>query len=323
MIILTGGAGFIGSAILAGLNRTGRRDLVVVDSFARLAKWRNLLGKSFLEVIHKNDLSALLESPRFRGGVEAVIHIGACSWTTEMDRDYLEANNTRYTMTLARWAVARGIRFIYASSAATYGDGAEGYSDDPTLLTRLAPLNPYGLSKHRFDLAAREEGLADRIVGLKFFNVYGPNEYHKGAMTSVVGKAHRQILDSGRVRLFKSHRPEYRDGEQVRDFIYVKDCVAAVLALLDHPEVNGLFNLGTGRARSWLDLVGTVFAAMGRAPAVDFIEMPGELRERYQYRTEAAMDRLRRALPALSFHSLEDGVRDYVTGYLAPGERIL
>jgi ADP-L-glycero-D-manno-heptose 6-epimerase len=322
MIVLTGGAGFIGSAILAELNRRGRRDILVVDSFGALAKWRNLLGKSFRAAMHKRDLAAFLASPG-AGAVEAIIHIGACSSTTETDNAYLETNNTRYTLDLAHWAVARGRRFIYASSAATYGDGEIGYDDDPALLDRLKPLNLYGLSKHRADQEARDAGLLDRIAGLKFFNVYGPNEYHKGAMMSVVLKAHRQILSTGCVRLFQSHRPDYRDGEQVRDFIYVKDCVAAVLRLLERPEVNGIFNLGTGQARSWLDLVHAVFTAMGRRPEIEFIAMPSELRDRYQYRTEAVMTRLRTALPELAFHSLEDGIRDYVTGFLAPGERTL
>jgi len=322
MIVLTGGAGFIGSAVLAALNRRGRRDILVVDSFGTLGKWRNLLGKSFLAALHKNHLAAFLASSR-SGAVEAIIHIGACSSTTETDAAYLEANNTRYTLDLAHWAVERGLRFIHASSAATYGDGKNGYDDDPALLDRLRPLNLYGLSKHRADHEARAAGLLDRIAGLKFFNVYGPNEYHKGGMMSVVLKAHRQILETGRVRLFKSHRPDYRDGEQVRDFIYVKDCVAAVLRLLERPEVNGIFNLGTGRARSWLDLAHAVFAAMGRRVEIEFIAMPAELRDRYQYRTEAVMARLRTALPELAFHSLEDGIDDYVTGYLAPGERTL
>jgi ADP-L-glycero-D-manno-heptose 6-epimerase len=322
MIVLTGGAGFIGSAILAELNRRGRRDILVVDSFSNLAKWRNLVGKSFIAAIHKRDLAAFLASTG-AGTVEAIIHIGACSSTTETDNVYLEANNTRYTLDLAQWAVARGRRFIYASSAATYGDGEIGYDDDPTLLDRLKPLNLYGLSKHRADQEARNAGLLDRIAGLKFFNVYGPNEYHKGSMMSVALKAHRQILSTGCVRLFQSHRPDYRDGEQVRDFIYVKDCVATVLRLLERPEVNGIFNLGTGRARSWLDLVHAVFAAMERRPEIEFIPMPPELRDRYQYRTEAVMTRLRTAVPDLAFHSLEDGVRDYVTGFLAPGERVL
>jgi ADP-L-glycero-D-manno-heptose 6-epimerase len=243
--------------------------------------------------------------------------MGACSSTTETDRDYLRDNNFLYTKELADACLEKNIRFIYASSAATYGDGSLGFSDDLDLVPRLEPLNPYGRSKQDFDLHALREGLFDRIVGLKYFNVYGPREDHKGEMRSVVHKAHGQILEKGRLGLFRSYRPEYGDGEQKRDFIYVKDAVDMTLFFLDHPEIGGLFNCGSGKSRSWLDLAHAVFAAMGRDPLIDFIEMPEEIRERYQYFTEADMGKLHRAGYENTLFSLEEGILDYVRGYLA------
>jgi ADP-L-glycero-D-manno-heptose 6-epimerase len=248
--------------------------------------------------------------------ITAIVHMGACSSTTERDAAYLMANNTQYTRALAEWALAHRVRFIYASSGATYGNGAQGYSDADDVSLRLKPLNMYGYSKQLFDLWAIRTGAAQRIAGLKFFNVYGPNEYHKGDMRSVVHKAFGQVLDTGAVSLFKSHRPEYRDGEQVRDFVYVKDAVAVMAWLLANPKVNGIFNVGTGTARTWNALVQSVYAAMGRPPRIDYIEMPEALRDRYQYRTEADIRRLQQAGYPEAFHTLEDGVRDYVQNYL-------
>ena len=243
--------------------------------------------------------------------------MGACSATTEKDADYLVENNYRYTRQLCEWCLRHGVRFITASSAATYGDGRMGYSDDDAVTPTLRPMNMYGYSKHLFDLWALKHDLYQRIVGLKYFNVYGPHEEHKDDMRSVVHKAYGQILETGKVKLFKSHRPNYRNGEQVRDFVYVKDAVDVTLHFLDHRDALGLFNCGTGQARTWIDLVTAVFAAMDREPNIEFIDMPDHLRDKYQYHTEADMTKLRAAGYAAPFTSLEDGVEDYVRNYLA------
>ncbi len=314
MIIVTGGAGFIGSCMVSKLNRMGREDVVVVDALGSGEKWKNLRGPRFHDYLDKADLfDFLLATPK----VEAIVHMGACSDTTERDAAYLMENNYRYTLRLAELALKRSIRFIYASSAATYGDGEQGYDDDESRIGELSPLNMYGYSKQLFDLKARREGWLDRIVGLKFFNVYGPNEYHKGNMASVVFKAFPQIRDQGTVKLFRSHRDDFEDGGQLRDFVYVKDAVSVMAFLLDHPEVNGLFNLGTGRARSFKDLATAVFAAMEKQPRIQYIDMPSEIRDRYQYYTQAEMEKLRRAGYDRPMHSLEDGIADYVRNYMA------
>ena len=243
--------------------------------------------------------------------MDAIFHLGACSSTTERDADYLLENNYRYTRLLCEWSLQHGVRFIYASSAATYGDGSNGYSDT-TPLKELRPLNMYGFSKHMLDLWAQKHAYFDRIVGLKYFNVYGPYESHKGDMRSMVHKAYGQILQTGKVRLFKSYRPEYADGEQMRDFIYVKDAVAVTLHFLEHRQAGGLFNCGTGQARSWKDLMSAVFTAMKLVPQIEFIEMPEILRGKYQYFTQADMAKLRAAGYTAPFTSLEDAVREYV-----------
>lgn len=248
---------------------------------------------------------------------ETVFHLGACSATTETDADYLMDNNYRYTRDLCEWSLSNESRFIYASSAATYGNGEQGYSDDDAITPELTPMNMYGYSKHLFDLWAMEHELFNEIVGLKYFNVYGPNEYHKGDMRSVVHKSFEQIRDTGSVSLFKSYRPDYADGEQVRDFIYVKDAVAVTLFFMENPETEGLFNCGTGKARSWNDLAKSVFAALNKKPNIKYIEMPGHLKGQYQYHTEAVMQKLKAAGYSKPFHTLEDGVRDYVQNHLA------
>jgi ADP-L-glycero-D-manno-heptose 6-epimerase len=323
-LIVTGGAGFIGSAAIWQLNALGHDDIVCVDALRTGDKWKNLVGLRMTDVLHKDDFLARIgRSPDAFGEVAGVLHLGACSATTERDADYLLANNTHYTAALCDWALARGTRFVYASSAATYGDGERGFDDDPARLASLQPLNMYGFSKHLFDLQAQASGKLARIAGIKFFNVFGPNEYHKGDMMSVVCKAHRQVRDTGRLTLFKSYRPQWGDGGQQRDFVYVKDCTAVLAWLLEHPEANGLFNLGTGTARSWNDLAHAVFAAMGREPDIEYVPMPESLRDRYQYFTEARMDRLRATGCPVPATSLEDAVRDYVVHYLAPGERTL
>ena len=250
------------------------------------------------------------------GKVDAVFHLGANSSTTEKNASHLVENNYRFTRELCEWCLHHDIRFIYASSAATYGDGSLGYSDSDDVTPTLRPLNMYGWSKQMFDLWALRHGLFDRIAGLKYFNVYGPREDHKGDMRSVIHKAYHQILETGEVKLFKSYRPEYKDGEQVRDFVFVKDAVAVTLFFDDNRNVNGLFNCGTGKARTWNDLVKAVFAAMGRPPKITYIDMPETLREKYQYRTEADMTKLREAGYEEPFTSLEDGVADYVKNYL-------
>jgi len=318
MLIVTGGAGFLGSALLWGLNAAGWDDILVVDNLGCGDKWKNLVNRRFLDYLHKDAfLAAITGRENPFGAVEAIVHLGACSSTTETDAEYLMRNNFAYTRSVARFALMGGARLVVASSAATYGDGAAGFDDDPDGLDRLKPLNMYGYSKHLFDLWARREGVLDQLASLKFFNVFGPNEYHKGDMRSLVCKAFRQITETGRLGLFKSYRPAYPDGGQQRDFLYVKDAVAVMLWLLAHPAAGGMYNVGSGRARTWNDLARAVFAAMDREPAIDYVDMPGPLRGKYQYFTEAKLDRLRAAGYDRPFTGLEDGVADYVRGYLA------
>ena len=314
--IVTGGAGFIGSNIVAALNERGEEQVLIVDELGQDEKWRNLVGLKYSDYQHKDEFRASLQYDRV-GEVDAVFHMGACSSTTERDAGFLADNNYRYTRELCEWCLQHDVRFIYASSAATYGDGSLGYSDSDPVTPTLQPLNMYGYSKQMFDLWALEHEVLDRIVGLKYFNVYGPREDHKGDMRSVVNKAFHQIRETGEVRLFKSYKPEYKDGEQVRDFLYVKDAVDVTLFFLDHPKVSGLFNCGSGKARTWNDLSTAVFAAMGKPPTIVYIDMPEVLRDKYQYRTQADMTKLRKAGYDREFTPLEDGVRDYVQSYLA------
>jgi ADP-L-glycero-D-manno-heptose 6-epimerase len=314
MIIVTGGAGFIGSAVVWQLNQMGINQILVVDRLGTSEKWRNLAHLSFDDYLHKDQFLRLVEQGSLPTP-EAVIHLGACSSTTERDADYLLANNYHYTRTLAEYCLSRDVRFIYASSAATYGDGSHSYSDQDEIAPRLRPLNQYGYSKQLFDLWALRTGAIKKIVGLKFFNVFGPNEYHKGDMSSVVFKAFHQVQSTGRVELFKSYHPDYPDGGQQRDFIYVKDCVEVIGWLMQN-RVGGLYNLGTGQARTWNDLAQGVFAALNRQPQIDYIEMPPALRGRYQYFTQADMARFSAIGCPVRFRSLEDAVRDYVVNYL-------
>ncbi len=314
MIIITGAAGFIGSALASRLNQSGERDLLLVDVLRHNDKWKNLRHLDFYDYV---DRDALWETLPLLPEVKAIFHMGACSATTESDAAYLMENNYRYTLRLAQYALQNNIRFIYASSAATYGAGERGYADDESAIHLLRPLNIYGYSKQLFDLKARREGWLEKICGIKFFNVYGPNEYHKGDMASVVFKAFNQIRETGRVRLFRSHREDYGDGEQKRDFVYIRDVLEMMIWLWQHPRVNGLFNAGSGRARTFLDLAAATFQAMGKAPRIEFIDMPEDIRDRYQYFTEAPMDKLRAAGYDRPATSLEEGVRDYVQNYLA------
>ena len=315
-LIVTGGAGFIGCNVVTALNARGHEDILVVDDLNEAEKERNLDTLCFEQYMEKEDfrqafLSGAIDAPK------TVFHLGACSSTTQMDTDYLNDNNLRYTQQLCEWCHTQGARFIYASSAATYGDGESGYVDDESKIDALKPLNPYGQSKQDFDLWARERDLFKSIVGLKYFNVYGPHEDHKAEMRSVINKAYSQIQDTGRLELFKSYRPEYKDGEQNRDFIYVKDAVNVTLYYHDHPEVSGLYNCGNGQARTWVDLGKAIFAAMDLEAKIDMVEMPESIRDRYQYHTQADVTKLRASGYSRSFMTIEEGVDDYIRNYLA------
>lgn len=313
--IVTGAAGFIGSNLVAALNARGDSDILAVDELGTDEKWKNLVGLEFQDYWEKDDFLFALRNDSL-GKVDTVFHLGANSSTTEKNASHLVENNYRFTRELCEWCMHHDVRFIYASSAATYGDGSLGYSDSDDVTPTLQPLNMYGYSKQMFDLWAMRHGLFDRIAGLKYFNVYGPREDHKGDMRSVVNKAYHQIRETGEVKLFKSYKSEYKDGEQVRDFVYVKDAVAATLFFYERSDVCGLFNCGTGKARTWNDLVKATFKAMDLPPKITYIDMPEVLRAKYQYRTEADMAKLRDAGYKDSFTSLEGGVADYVKSWL-------
>jgi ADP-L-glycero-D-manno-heptose 6-epimerase len=319
MIIVTGGAGFIGSALIAALNKRGIDDILVVDRLGSDSRWKNLVNLRFADYMDKEEFLEMVAGDVVSFSADAVFHLGACSSTTETDVSFLMENNFEYTKQLAQWTTEEGIRFIYASSAATYGDGENGFVDDESKLETLKPLNPYGYSKQLFDLWAKRNGLLEKIVGLKYFNVFGPNEYHKADMRSFVLKAFEQINSTGKVRLFKSHRPDYKDGEQKRDFLYVKDAVDMTLFFYDNPDVYGIYNLGAGTARSWNDLAKAVFAAMGKKPNIEYIDMPDSIRNQYQYFTEADINKLRDIGYDEEITSLEEAVKDYVTQYLENG----
>ena len=314
--IVTGGAGFIGCNIVAALNQRGHDDILVVDNTDHPAKQQNLESIRFRICMDKHAFRQAFQAGQIET-VDTVFHMGACSATTQMDTEFLEDNNTRYTRQLCEWSLENGARFIYASSAATYGDGQQGFSDDDQHLPAYRPLNPYGHSKHAFDQWALEEGLLNRIVGLKYFNVFGPHEDHKGDMRSMVNKAYGQIMKSGQLGLFKSYRPGYADGEQQRDFIYVNDAVNITLYFHDRPDISGLFNCGTGEARTWVDLARAVFKAMGKEVGIRMIDMPGNLREHYQYHTQADVSKLLAAGYEHPFTSLENAVSQYVHSHLA------
>lgn len=317
-VLVTGAAGFIGSALVWALNRRGIDDILVCDRLDGSEKWRNLAALRFADYIDADDLLERAErNARALGDVRFVFHLGACSSTTERDAQYLLRNNYEYTKRLAAWAVAQKARFVYASSAATYG-ALETCSDEEPI-DRLRPLNMYAYSKQLFDAYAQREGLLSRMVGLKYFNVFGPNEHHKGDMRSMVCKAFEQITRDGSVRLFKSARPAFADGCQQRDFIYVKDAVAMTLALAENPTANGLYNIGSGRASTWLELIEPVFHALKLSPKILFTDMPEHLRAAYQYRTQATLERLRAAgYPVQTIPPLAESVHDYVRSYLLP-----
>lgn len=316
MIVVTGGAGFIGSAVVWKLNQLGIDRIIIVDELGTDDKWKNLNGLNYADFYHKDDFIDLITQSDLSFKVSSIIHLGACSATTERDADYLMDNNVHYSQELAKYSLEKGIRFIYASSAATYGDGSKGYNDDESKLSELSPLNMYGYSKHLFDSWIKRNGLINKVAGLKYFNVYGPNEYHKGEMRSVVHKAFEQIRDTGKVKLFKSYLNDYKDGEQKRDFIYVKDAVDMTLHFWQNQEVNGIFNIGTGKAQTWIELVTALFKAVGKPVNIEFIDMPEEIRDRYQYFTEANISKLRNCGYTNKIMSVDEGVSDYVKNYL-------
>jgi len=316
MIIVTGGAGFIGSALIAALNKRQITDVLVVDQLGTDQKWKNLRNLSFGDYVEKDDFLEMVVENKLAGPIEAVFHLGACTSTIETNASYLIKNNYEYSKLLAQWATADNIRFIYASSAATYGDGSAGFKDDEEKIDKLRPLNMYGYSKQLFDLWARRAELSKKIVGLKYFNVFGPNEYHKDDMRSFVVKAFEQIKATGKVRLFKSYKPDFKDGQQMRDFIYVEDAVDMTLFFLDNPQLNGLFNVGTAKARTWNDLAKAVFAAMDNKPSIEYIEIPESIRNQYQYYTCADITKLRKAGYKKETTVLEDAIKVYVQNYL-------
>jgi ADP-L-glycero-D-manno-heptose 6-epimerase len=317
-ILVTGGAGFIGSAVIWELNRRGFENILVSDHLRSTEKWRNLVPLRFRDYIEADQL---LERLGQLSDIGTIFHLGACSSTTETDAAYLISNNYEYTKVLAQFALAKDVRFLYASSAATYGPREHDLSE--TLpLSSLRPLNMYGYSKHLFDCHAEREGFLDRITGLKYFNVFGPNENHKGYMRSVVHKAYHQIRDTGSVSLFRSYRPQFQDGEQRRDFLYVKDAAAITIDLAEMTGGGGLFNIGSGEANTWVSLAQAIFAAMDMPPQIDFIDMPEQLRGKYQYFTCADISKLRSAGYREPITPLNEAVRDYVQNYLAPGRRL-
>lgn len=323
-ILVTGGAGFIGSALVWALNRRGLTDILVTDVLGSDEKWKNLVPLKFADYVEAGDFrSRLAADPKAFGRFTCAFHLGANSATTEKNATHLIDNNYACTKELAAWALAHDTRFIYASSAATYGDGAQGMDDKSEDLSALRPLNMYGYSKHLFDLHAQQQGWLKRIVGVKYFNVFGPNEDHKGDMRSLVNKAFAQISATGRLKLFRSHRPDFKDGEQQRDFLYVKDAVEMTIHFADkNPAASGLYNLGSGEANTWLALARAIFAAMGREPQIDFIDMPAELQGKYQYFTQADTRKLRASGYDRPMTPLAESVRDYVQAYLIPGKKL-
>lgn len=320
MIIVTGGAGFVGSCMVRTLNDHGINDIVIVDNIASTDKWMNMRNKKYIKYVNKNEFLAELSSYE---NVEAIIHMGAQSATTEKNFDYLWNNNFEYTKALWNYCAEKQISFLYASSAATYGDGDQGF-DDKMDIDKLLPLNGYGYSKQLFDQWVKHQATVfpKQHVGFKFFNVYGPNEYFKGSMASMIFHGYKQIMEVGKVKLFKSCNPDYEDGGQLRDFVYVKDICDVMYWMLEHKDVNGLFNIGTGRAQSFRKLAEATFYALGLEPNIEYIDMPEHLKKKYQYYTKAEMGKLREVGYDNDFKSLEDGARDYVLNHLAKGFEI-
>jgi len=316
MYIITGAAGLIGSGIVWGLNQRGIDEIICVDNLGESDKWKNLRALRFAEYEEKEDFREMIQDGTFENKkIDAIIHMGACSSTTERDASYLIDNNYKYTQELAAFAVSHDIRFIYASSCATYGDGSQGYLDDESKIEQLRPMNMYGYSKQMFDLWAKHTGLLSKITGLKFSNVYGSNEMHKAEMRSVVCRAYEQISATGKMALFKSYNPDYADGEQMRDFIYIKDAVDMILFLLDHPNACGLYNIGSGRAETWNALVEAAFEAMDKPVNIEYVEVPEHLKDRYQYYTKTEMGKLQALGYDKTATSLKDAIADYIRNY--------
>lgn len=315
MYVVTGGAGFIGSAVIWKLNTIGVDDILVVDDLGESEKWKNLVNRHYTDYIHKSDFLKFLAKDKFNK-IDAIIHMGACSSTTEKNADFLMQNNYHYSVSLAEFALKNKVRFINASSAATYGDGSAGFSDSEEIMQTLKPLNMYGYSKHLFDMWALRSNVLNQLASLKFFNVFGPNEYHKDRMCSLFYKGFIQARETGHIRLFKSYRNEYADGDQRRDFVYIKDCVDLIWWLVETPSVNGVLNVGTGQDRSWNDLAKAVFTAMKLPLKIEYIDMPEQLRDRYQYFTRANVDKLSASGWPMHFTGLEAAANDYIVNYL-------
>lgn len=323
MIIVTGGAGFIGSALVWALNERGERTVIIVDELDHDEKERNIAPLTYEELLSIPAFREKLQAGDFNDkNVRAIFHLGACSDTTEQNWEYLEDNNIAYTQDIIRWAADHGVRCIYASSGAVYGDGSHGYSDEHDLFDQLTPRNLYGKSKLAVDVWARDGGYLENVVGLRYFNVFGPNEAHKGHMRSVVAKHYEELTEKGTVSLFKSYQKEFGDGEQRRDFVYVKDAVAATLFFLDTPGVNGVFNVGTGEARSWNEVARAMFAAAGQPEKIQYIDMPEEIRAHYQYFTQADISKLRAVGFKKPFTPLTEAVADYIKNYLEPDKHL-
>ncbi|RME18131.1 MAG: ADP-glyceromanno-heptose 6-epimerase [Bacteroidetes bacterium] len=319
MIVITGSAGFIGSCVLSYFNQKGYEDIIIVDDFSRQDKAKNINNKKYRLKIHRDDFIHWFKNNPHQ--VRYVIHLGARTDTTEFDQTILDKLNTNYSKDLWKLCTEHQIPLIYASSAATYGSGENGYDDDVNKLHLLKPLNPYGWSKHQFDLWVMKQSMTPPFwAGLKFFNVFGPNEYHKGRMASVVFHAFNQIQQTGKVKLFRSHRPDFKDGEQLRDFVYIKDVVKVIYFIYSHPIKSDIYNLGTGKARTFLDLAKSVFRALNKPENIEFIDTPADIRDKYQYFTQAMMQKLKEQGYREPFTTLEEAVNDYVSNYLLPGK---
>lgn len=322
MILITGANGFIGSALVATLNHQGRNDLILCDRKSKLDQRNNLGNAQYQELFDVAELFNKLETEDWAEQIDCILHIGACADTTELNVDFLNENNVRYTQKLCQWALDKGARFIYASSAAVYGDGEFGFSDSDQLTPKLVPLNPYGKSKWEVDKWVIEQGLIDKVVGLRFFNVFGPNEYHKEKMASVIFRAFPEAQKTDKIKLFKSHKEGIADGEQLRDFIYVKDVIKVIQFFMEEPQANGIFNVGTGQACSFNQLATYLLKALGKEPCIEYFDMPKELQPRYQYFTQADISRLRQVGYKEPFLSFEQSVTDYVQNYLIPGKTL-
>jgi len=319
IIVLTGGAGFIGSCFLAKFNEMDEKEVLVVDHNDSEVKMANLKGKFFLDFIEKKDFITGINKGKLQGQVKAIFHIGACSSTMETDAEYLRQNNLEYSKSLAKWALDEKIPFFYASSAATYGAGGEGYSDQDSQISKLKPLNLYGQSKQDFDLWLLDNKLTGQVVGFKYFNVFGPNEYHKEEMRSLVVKAYQQIKKDKKIRLFKSYKPEFKDGGQKRDFVYIKDVIDLMWAFYQNQQVKGIYNVGSGKARTWNDLAAAIFTALSLPVNIEYIDMPENIKDKYQYFTEADLTKLRTTGMRYEPRELEVAVADYVQNYLEKG----